>query len=305
MSKMEMAFEAFLNGARTADAAATAGVNRHSFHQWIHKTGRGKQKWAKLRLDAEEVITAWAAFIREAVDRDVFDRTRRQDIAYLRQALIAAAYRDGHSFPLIASVFGMDHTTCLHAVQVVGECDLRSELAAAIQFQDAGRLASAFAPFEQESAAKAAHAERQQARQARNNAIVEAFASGRRTAEIAAEYGVTAQQIRKIAKDCGLQRGYRTLSDADKAAIERMASAGQTSREIGFTIGFNESTVSAYRRKMGLAPPSVTMVRWSKKDTQTLKKLASTHSAAQIGKILGRSRNSVIGRADRLGISLS
>lgn len=53
-------------------------------------------------------------------------------------------------------------------------------------------------------------------------------------------------------------------------------------------------------RENGVTPE--TKVKWPAKDDAILRKLWKSHTAKQIGDLLGRSRNSVIGRAHRLNL---
>lgn len=125
MSQMAIAYDYFMSGMSSHEAAKAAGVSAHAFAKWRLQEGKTFKKAAKLRSDAEQVFTAWADLILNATGEDVRVRTRRREVAWLRQAMILAMHRDGHSYLNIAACFGMDHTTCLHAVEVAGACDIR------------------------------------------------------------------------------------------------------------------------------------------------------------------------------------
>ena len=59
----------------------------------------------------------------------------------------------------------------------------------------------------------------------------------------------------------------------------------------------------AYRLELPPRPPTERVTQWSAEDDERLKQLYGVMSAAKIGEMLGTTKNAVIGRANRLGLS--
>lgn len=315
MSRMDIAYDYFMSGMSSHEAAKVAGVSAYAFAKWRMDNWKTFKKSDKLKADAEQVCAAWADAILNATGEDVRVRTRRREVAWLRQALILAMYRDGHSYPNIAGCFGMDHTTCLHAVEVAGACDIRRDWAAAIV---EGRLDSiCLMSVTVANASKAEAKKRDDERKTFNELAVKDILArhkaGETLEEIAVSYGRSRAWPSLVLKNAGIsiRASHSALPDNVVDQIVCMASAGLSDREIARTLGIKSDTARRYRRRAGIATqhnvgPRTEPKPWGPQDDKEMVKLSSDGlSASQIGARLGRSRNSVCGRADRLGISLA
>ena len=62
-------------------------------------------------------------------------------------------------------------------------------------------------------------------------------------------------------------------------------------------------THGAHRQRYVMAHRRKPQVRWTDEEAETLQRWWGVRTAREIGNMLGRSRNSVIGKADRMGLS--
>ncbi len=123
-------------------------------------------------------------------------------------------------------------------------------------------------------------------------------------ASIARRMKRSADAVITRAMKLGLTKGpARPWSVKDDALLVRLHRNRTGYREIGERLGRGPMAVSARVAKLGLAASQPIRVRWTKKDDQTLRKLAPGHPYRTIAVRLGRSADAVAQRARLLGLA--
>ncbi len=120
---------------------------------------------------------------------------------------------------------------------------------------------------------------------------------------IASRYGITHQRVEQIVREAGVPAGlHPPLSRKEKDIIERMWKRGASFHEIAVKIDRPKSTVYSHLICVGLHTPSENGVKWSESEVDTVRRLYKKVPASKIAGIIGCTRNSVIGKARRLGL---
>lgn len=317
MSRMDIAHKLFMDGATSDAAAKTAGVSASQFIQWRVKAGYTNKKAQKLRADVAEVCAAWSEFILESSGIDVRETTRRREVAWMRQSLFCALYRDGHSLLNIAAIFGMDHTTVLHAVRQVEQCPTRNRWALAIAQQNPVDLARKPVSVREAAAERAAarNAERA-ARNAERVAIkarmvadvLRRHRAGETLAEIAISYRKTLQWASLILRQAGykiIPHNHYVMPPDKEAVVRALYDAGCADAEIVRQTGISKDAVRKWRGRNKLKAHYAAVPNAQIPNPKADEVIALRGRGLSYGKIarqLGITRNVVAGICCRNGV---
>lgn len=146
----------------------------------------------------------------------------------------------------------------------------------------------------------------------RNTAIVAAVAKGDKTfKEIGDKYGLTKERIRQIAVKGGLtsRKHPRFEQVVDPKVLQRaldLYARGMPVSHIAEAVGVNRCNFDGYLIRHGLRwRVSTGIVTWTRDKDALLKERYGKYpgAVAEIAKKLKTTRNSVIGRAHRLGLA--
>ena len=126
--------------------------------------------------------------------------------------------------------------------------------------------------------------------------------------DIGARYRLTRERIRQIVQKTDLYRpggcGLGTpLTEAEQAAILRLHQRDMPIAHIAQTIERSNAAVAKFLIDRDLHTPATDDRAWSDAETEFLRSTYGKESAARIGKALGRTKNEVIGKANRLGLT--
>ena len=140
----------------------------------------------------------------------------------------------------------------------------------------------------------------------RNAAIVAAVKRRELTLDaIGAMYGVSRERVRQIGARAGAQRGRKELRNAEKAKIVALHKRGMPFTRIAEALGRSDTVVANHVVRVGLYKIGERNAPWSGEEDAVLRaKYGTARGMVRvIAKELGRTRNEVIGRAFRLGLS--
>lgn len=143
----------------------------------------------------------------------------------------------------------------------------------------------------------------------RNAAMIKRVKNGQTYTEVAADYGVSRERVRQICVREGVTSlNNRPLSHEEKEEIERLFWMGMRPRHIAQEVGRGENMIADYLEQVGLRArdnDGIATDQWTRKEDAILRKFYGVMRARAIGTRLGRTKNEVIGRAGRLGLSKS
>lgn len=146
------------------------------------------------------------------------------------------------------------------------------------------------------------------AKAARNKEIVALIAAGKTLGEIGLVYGLTRERVRQIGERVGVTSINRTnnpLTESEKARARELIDRGMPVDHVAESVGRGRTSVRNYLVDAGLHVPLNDDRAWKPREDAFLRRRYKTPgwSAAAIGEHLGRTRDEVIGRAHRLGLS--
>lgn len=123
-------------------------------------------------------------------------------------------------------------------------------------------------------------------------------------ADVCRQYGVCRQRIQQIARKAGVhQKSWCWLTDAEKERILKLHLRDVPLSHIAQSIGRSKYTVFGFLVRCGLHVPAQDDKPWSDKEVAFLRKHYGERGAARrIAEKLGRTRNEVIGKANRTGL---
>jgi hypothetical protein len=142
----------------------------------------------------------------------------------------------------------------------------------------------------------------------RDRRIILRVRDGETLRAIGASYGITRERVRQIARKQGVRsvrwRDYQHLDHQDIARILPLLDRGMPHTHVAETVGVTSGTVRRVAKKHRSYKPTRDEQAWTDKETAFLRKHYKTKdwSAADIAVKLGRTRDEVIGRANRLGL---
>ena len=144
----------------------------------------------------------------------------------------------------------------------------------------------------------------------RNAAIVAAVAKGDKTfKEIGDKYGLTGERVRQIAVANGVRLERRFARTADPVKLQKAISLflrGMPICHCADECGFDRAQFRNYLIRNALFEPNPNRdVDWTRDKDALLKKRFGKYpgAVAELAEELGTTRNSVIGRAHRLGLA--
>ena len=120
--------------------------------------------------------------------------------------------------------------------------------------------------------------------------------------EIGRRYGVTGKRICQIGLRVGVQRGRRLIPEDKIAAAHALAQRGIPLTHVADMVGIGRETIHAALVCRGFHTPTRVQQPWSETDKRFLARHYKTRGwpAPRIAARLGRTRNEVIGQANRL-----
>ncbi len=119
---------------------------------------------------------------------------------------------------------------------------------------------------------------------------------------LAAEYGLTKERARQIARKHGVEARCQRLSARERAIAHRLCET-KTVAEIARRLKRRPDTIRGHLACFWLkAKPDHDQDKWSKREEERLRDLYPTKSCQVIADKLGRTRNEVAGKAGRMGL---
>lgn len=119
---------------------------------------------------------------------------------------------------------------------------------------------------------------------------------------LAAEYGLTKERTRQIARKHGVEARCQRLSAREREIAHRLCET-KTVAEIARRLKRRPDTIRGHLACFGLkAKPDHDECKWSKREAQRLRDLYPTATFEVIADKLGRTRNEVAGKARRMGL---
>jgi hypothetical protein len=142
----------------------------------------------------------------------------------------------------------------------------------------------------------------------RNKEIVQAIKNGSTLGQAGHLYGISSERVRQIALNAGVisNKGWSkpTLAQIEEAIA--LVQRGMPIQHAAEAIGTTWTTVRRHLMLRGLYTPTrpADRIRWGEKEDTILRKHYNSFAGAahMIADMLGTTRNSVIGRANRLGL---
>ncbi len=143
----------------------------------------------------------------------------------------------------------------------------------------------------------------------RNQLICEAVKDGASYAELAPVWGVSRSRIEQICRRAGVRSlTNRPLIYEEQEEIERLYWKGVRAQHIAQELGRSTAAVCNYLQRIGLRQrdnEGIARDEWGREEDDTVRRLYGAIPCRRIGEKLGRTKNEVIGRARRLGLSKS
>lgn len=139
--------------------------------------------------------------------------------------------------------------------------------------------------------------------QVERNAVIAAKVAGGRTfADVGREYGIDRTRIKQICGRYGVKspQPYVRLSEDEKTTIKAMHARGIPLAIFAREMGRKEETVRDFLVRSGLHVVAPLQPPWTEAEDQAIKDGYYPLGSRAVAKQLGRTRNEVIGRADRL-----
>jgi DNA-binding MarR family transcriptional regulator len=146
---------------------------------------------------------------------------------------------------------------------------------------------------------------------ARNQEMAALFQAGVTTAALAKRYKISRACVDKILLRLKAKQAkeYSFLTQDEKKEIIRLWDKGvRKAAQIARKVGRCDNTVAKVLIEAGRREKRDPLERrdpWEKDAEEKLKQLYDDHSARQIASIIGCTRNAVIGKAHRMGLSKS
>lgn len=141
--------------------------------------------------------------------------------------------------------------------------------------------------------------------QSRNDRIVALYQSGLTLRQVAAQCGLSFERVRQILKSRNVtRRPHRVeIDNRDYARAKRMFEDGLTIAAAADTIGVGRGVLAYRLIEDGSHSPVNITQEWTRSEIAVLRKTYRVISAREIAERLGRTRDEVIGKAYRLGLS--
>lgn len=127
--------------------ALEAGVKPDTVYCWVSRMGYGGYVRHRVRIDTLMVVSDWCRKL-EAAGWPVRGRSLRQPLVLIRQALMLALHRNGHSCSNIAAGLGFrNYRTILHGARVARSYQHTRRLAEMITTATADELRAEIATW--------------------------------------------------------------------------------------------------------------------------------------------------------------
>ena len=141
----------------------------------------------------------------------------------------------------------------------------------------------------------------------RNATIRDLVKNGASYADVGRDYGISRARVSQICVRFGVFSFAKTsLSDEQEEQVERLHWKGLRPAHIAQETGCSIHLVRRFLDRTGLRKigcEGIEQHPWEKYEDDTVRQLYGAVSAARIGEKLNRTRNEVIGRANRLGLT--
>lgn len=123
--------------------------------------------------------------------------------------------------------------------------------------------------------------------------------------ELARRYGLSREMMRRIAKKAGIYQDTKwteVLSDEQRRRAADLYGRGMPLTHIAETIGASRPAVLRTLKALGVHVASEAPPKWKVSEEAFLRDVYGKMSAGRIAEILDRTKNEVIGKANRLGL---
>lgn len=136
--------------------------------------------------------------------------------------------------------------------------------------------------------------------EARDRDIADAIERGESLASIGRRYGISRQRVRQIGLKLGARFGYRMSEDE---AAQIVAQYRRGVRPAHIETHRSQRTVCDVLIRAGVYRPNPGASLWTPREDEILAREWGKKSSREIGALIGKSRNAVIGRAYRLRLA--